>query len=305
MSLHAPRNLGRYALSGPRSLYTTTSTTARAFSHTPQVFSLPPESPDYIPIPKPPLSEENKPARVRGSLPVPRKIFPQVSDSRKLERSYLRETYPRSEKVPAPETNDPSHPQAWKRIMAESRRKNLRSGLKGLWQRKIKRDEKEAAVGANKLRDHVAAGLKAEGTDEFLTLPSILPATLQTEVIPDPERFEKAEASKRAMAEKAEEDRHERRNTIMELYMNAHDFIVEERELEAEVDKIFSENYWRDPSRNSAWDEWGTQAGLFDMVGQTVRNPPAHAVEHYTADYSRNMKRQKKTAEELTGGKMA
>lgn len=135
MALHGPRHLGRLALSSPRPLaptYTTAASTARSFSCTSQRFALPPQSPDYIPVPTPPLSEEKKPVRVRGSLPVPRKVFPQASDARKIEASYVEKTYPRSGKGPAPETLEAGHPRNWKRLMADNRRTNLRSGLKGL-----------------------------------------------------------------------------------------------------------------------------------------------------------------------------
>lgn len=304
MSLHAQRCLGRLGLSRP--LYTTASSTVRPFTCTAaQGYSLPPESPDYIPVPTPPLSEEKKPTRVRGSLPVPRKVFPQPSDSRKLERSYFEETYPRSEKPrPAAVTEDPDHPQAWKRVMAESRRKNLRSGLKGLWRRKVKRDDREAALGANRLKAHVEVGLAAESTDDFLTRSTVLEETLRTEIVADPQRFDKAEASKARTEQKMARDREERQQALMELYMNANKFIVDEAALNAEVEHVFSDDYWRDPSRNSAWHEWGNQTGIYGMVGRAARDAPTNAVENYTADYARNMKRQKRTAEELTGGKM-
>lgn len=256
-------------------------------------------------MPTPPLSEEKKPTRVRGSLPVPRKVFPQASDARKLEESYIEETYPRSEKPPAPETLKPDHPRNWKRLMAENRRENLRSGLKGLWTRKEKKEQRDSKIGAEKHRAHMKAGLAPERVDDFLTRSTIRAETLQTEVLPDPQRFEKAEASRRLTQQKEAERKEARRDAIMELYMNARDFIVDEKHLEAEVDRMFSENYWRDPAKDSAWEEWGTQSGIFDMVGRVVRDSPGNAMEQYTADYSRNMKRQKRTAEELTGGKMA
>ena len=236
---------------------------------------------------------------------MPRKVFPQPSDSRKLEPSYLTETYPRSEKTPSPATLAEDHPQHWKRIMAESRRKNLRAGLKGLWRRKLKRDEREASLEADKHKAHMAAGLAPERTDEFLTRSTVLQETLNTEVLPDPERFEKAEASRRRTLQVEEEKREARLHSLMELYVHANNFIVDEKELETEVDHLFSENYWRDPSKNSAWQEWGTQSGIYEVVAQAVRDsPPSNGLGHYTADYTRNMRRQKKTAEELTGGKM-
>ncbi|PKS08676.1 hypothetical protein jhhlp_004729 [Lomentospora prolificans] len=303
MSLNASRlQLGRLALSSPRPLPAPSS--ARSISYTAQRFSLPPESPSYIPVPSAPLSDETKPARVRGSLPVPRKVFPQPSDSRKLDPSYLAETYPRSEKPPSSATLADEHPQHWKRIMAESRRKNLRAGLKGLWRRKLKRDERDASLGADKHKAHMAAGLAAERTDEFLTRSTVLQGTLKTEVLPDPERFEKAEASRQKTLQLEEERREARLHSLMELYVHANNFIVDEKDLETEVDRLFSENYWREPSKNSAWQEWGTQSGIYDMVGQAVRDSNPNSVEHFTADYTRNMRRQKKTAEELTGGKM-
>lgn len=307
MALHGPRHLGRLALSSPRPLapaYASATSTARSFSCTSQRSALPPQSPDYIPVPTPPLSEEKKLERVRGSLPVPRKVFPQVKDSRKLEASYVEEVYPHSEKKPAPETLEPDHPRAWKRLMAENRRTNLRSGLKGLWTRKERKDKRTAKLTAEKHKAHIEAGLAPERLDEFLTRSTISAETLQTEVLPDPQRFEKAEASRQLMEQKEAEKKEARRDALMELYMNAREFIVDEKQLKAEIDRMFSENYWRDSAKDSAWDEWGTQAGIFDMVGRVARDAPGNSMEQYTVDYSRNMKRQKRTAEELTGGKI-
>ncbi|CAI4214529.1 unnamed protein product [Parascedosporium putredinis] len=308
MSLSASRlRLSRLALSNPHHLPSVyiagIPSSTRAITSTAQQCSLPPESPAYIPVPVPPLSDETKPTRVRGSLPVPRKVFPQPSDSRKLDPSYLAETYPRSEKPQPPATLIEDHPQHWKRIMADSRRKNLRAGLQGLWRRKLKRDERDASLGADKHKAHMAAGLAAERTDEFLTLSTILQETLNTEVLPDPDRFQKAEVSRKRTLELEEERRDARLHSLMELYVNANHFIVDEKDLEVEVDHLFSENYWRAPSKNSAWQEWGSQSGVNDMVGQTVRES-APTLDNYTAGYTRNMKRQKKVAEELTGGKM-
>ena len=303
MALHAPR-MGRLALSSPRPFAPTPASTSRCLSSTAQRSALPPQSPDYIPIPTPPLSEEKKPVRVRGSLPVPRKVFPQTSDARKLEASYLEKTYPHSEKTPAPETFEPDHPQTWKRLMAESRRTNLQAGLKDLYARKERKDKRTAKLGSEKHKAHMRAGLKPERVDEFLTRSTILADAMKTEVVADPLRFEKAEASRRAQEQKEAERKEADRDAIMELYLSARNFIVDEQQLEREVEEIFSENYWRDPARDSAWDEWGTQSGIFDMVGRVTSGSPTNAVEQYTADYSRNMKRQKRTAEELTGGKM-
>lgn len=305
MALNAQTGrLGRLALSSPRPLAPAPST-ARSISCTAQRSSLPPQAPDFIPVPTPPLSEEKRPSRVRGSLPVPRKVFPQAADARKADAAYVDKAYPHPKKKPAPETLDPDHPAAWKRLMAENRRTNLRSGLQELWGRKQRKERRAAKAVAEKQREHVKAGRAPERLDEFLTRSTILEQSIQTEVLPDPLRFERAEAGRQAVARREQEKKDARRDALMELYMNARSFIVTEQQLEEEVESVFSENYWRDPARDSAWEQWGTQSGIYDMVGRVVRDSPTNAMEKYTADYSRNMKRQKRTAEELTGGKMS
>ena len=299
MSIHAPRHLGRLAVSSSLApAYT------RSFACTAKQCSVPPQSPEYIIVPKPPLSEEKKPERVRGSLPVPRDVFPHADDARKLEERHIKETYPYSEKEPSPATLDPNHPRAWKRLMGEARRSNLRSGLKDLWDRKEKREAKAANKARTTHGTYVRAGRAPERTDEFLTRTSILEETLKTEVVADPLRFQKADVSRQMTAEKMTAKREERRDAIMELYNNARHFITEEKEFEAEVDRQFSENFWRDPARNSAWHEWGNQSSIYDMVGRVVRDSPAPGIEQFTADYARNVRRQKRTAEELTGGRI-
>ncbi|MBE3044374.1 hypothetical protein IMZ48_17765 [Candidatus Bathyarchaeota archaeon] len=301
MALHT--RLGRLALS-PRPLAPTPSTT-RVISSTATRSALPPQSPDYIPVPQPPLSSEKKPVRVRGSLPVPRKVFPLPGDSRKVLPDYVAETYPRSTKPQAPETLDPAHPRAWKRLMAENRRTNLKSGLDDLWTRKEMKEKRKSKVGAEKHAAHVEAATRPERVDDFLTRSTVLKGSMVTEVVADPHRFRKAEHSRTVTARLARERRELRRDALVELYMNARSFMVTEKQLEEEVDKVFNENFWRDPQRDSAWDEWGPQSGIFDMVGKVVRDSPTNAMEKTTSDYARNMRRQKRTAEELTGGKMS
>jgi hypothetical protein len=243
---------------------------------------------------------------VRGTLPIPRQVFSPEEGDRKLQDDYLDRTAPlKKDAAPAKDGSV----EAWKRAMAAARRENLSSGLKHLWARKAARDRADLRRRDAKAEAFRVASATPEREDDRLTRPTVLSSALRTEVIPDPDRFEKAEERRRHTELKAQEKREARRDALMELYLNAANFIVDEASLEKEVNHVFSNEYWRETygfsgETPNVWEVASAgQPDLETMLG-SLRNNGQRPFP-WQATYSRNVKRQKKTAEELTGGKLA
>jgi hypothetical protein len=97
----------------------------------------------------------------------------------------------------------------------------------------------------------------------------------------------------------------------MELYINASNFIVSESELKAEIDTIFAQDFFhkqgfdvgRYGSAENTWDVWGKPTSINDML-ETTTGVSTKIMDFYETEYDRSVKRQKRIAEEFTGGKM-
>ncbi|KAK1245818.1 hypothetical protein MKX07_004887 [Trichoderma sp. CBMAI-0711] len=284
---------------------------SRCFSTTPAILSnaVPPQSPSYIRLPSPPQSQtdEVKPPRVRGSLPVPRQVFPRSEGDRKVRPEYIQQTAPRS-----PHEREPSNEsQRWKREMAETRRANLEQGLKALYRRRERSDAARNARVSRKFRENNEAAAAPEREDDRLTRSTVLDAILDTKVYPDPDRFVRAQRSRAKVQAKETAKYEARRDALMELYINASNFIVHESELKAEIDEIFSEDYFRKQSQafqlygttENAWGVYGRPPSIADML-ETTTGKSTKLMDYYESEYDHSVKRQKRIAEEFTGGKM-
>jgi hypothetical protein len=247
--------------------------------------------------------------RVRGFVPVPRRIFAHRDSHQKPTNSWLDQTAPepsnaKSKDAPASEV------QAWRRKMATSRRQNIRSGVRDLWARKQRSDSQRLATRSAKLAANKAAAMAPEREDERLTRSSINAGTLQTAVGPDPHRFERALASAARTAAIAASKSERRRDAIQTLYMNARSFIVNEAELEAAVNEEFAEDHFSKMGQSGAgyqvtniWDAQNEPMSVADMLKDLQRSNDT-LVSDLTSDKTRTVRRQKLVAEELTGGKM-
>jgi hypothetical protein len=100
-----------------------------------------PESPNYIEVPRTLQPDLPQRPRVKGTLPVPREIFP-ARRADKLTWAYISAATPEPTRVKTIRKDDP-HAESieWKRRMAESRRNNLREGLQELYTRKQTTDQ--------------------------------------------------------------------------------------------------------------------------------------------------------------------
>ncbi|KAI0837036.1 hypothetical protein F5Y06DRAFT_271830 [Hypoxylon sp. FL0890] len=274
---------------------------------------IPPESPRFINVPNPPQDQSIEALRelkpVKGHLPIPRRVFKQRDGHLKPQDKWLTRSAPppTSEKSQQPPRSDI---QAWKRKMAASRRENMREGIRALYSRKQLFDKRRLERQTARLAANRAAATAPEREDERLTRGSINAGTLQTTVLPDPERMERALLSRQRTEFIAAQKSEARRDAIQELYMKARSFIVSEKELEAEVDKLFAPNYWKkqgvSPSGfevNNIWDLEGKPPTVADMLNEVSRTSST-VVKNFETEKTRTLKRQKEVAEELTGGKL-
>ncbi|KAJ2972001.1 hypothetical protein NQ176_g7406 [Zarea fungicola] len=97
----------------------------------------------------------------------------------------------------------------------------------------------------------------------------------------------------------------------MELYINASNFIVTEAELKAEIDKVFTEDYFRKQSimthrpgaTENVWGVHGKPPGIATMFENLTRTSTNMATAD-VSEFDHSVKRTKRIAEEFTGGKM-
>ncbi|KAK8016700.1 hypothetical protein PG993_014889 [Apiospora rasikravindrae] len=297
---------------------TTTSsfllTTARPFSSTtpnPAAQRIPPESPLYINVPTPPLSQavedqRRSPLSYKGHLPVPRQIFKQrKGELPKTSPEWIQKSAPQptSAKALAPTS---SEGEAWKRRMAAGRRRNMEEGITALWTRtqRTTASRKERAR-RHDMENRAAMNAPPHESDR-LTAPTVPASVLATQVPQDPLRFDHAlEAADRTKSI-VEAKSQARRDALQQLYMAARNFIVTESDLEKAVEKQFRPDYF--PDRTSAgmpaasiWDIEGAPRTVTQMMGE-VMGTSNRVVKSDSAN--RTLQRHRKIAEELTGGAM-
>ncbi|KAK6215297.1 hypothetical protein QIS74_08316 [Colletotrichum tabaci] len=284
----------------------------RPFSTTTSKLKVPPESPLWIQVPTPPQSQssEEKPPVVKGTLPTPRDVFPHKEADRKAQPGYLEETAPLPANQASQEPAPPGSRLEHRRRMADIRRENLGVALQGLYKRKQERVQAETAIRDRRLRDHQRAAVAPERWDDRLTRSSVLSSLVKTTAVElDPQRYARAQQSKVKTAKLAQQKSEARQDALMELYINASKFIVSEDQLGKELDKLFSEDFWKRQGKSmahdsdNAWDVWGQPPTVKTMLDDMLRKQQRAIDFHQTAQ-DRTVKRQKTIAEELTGGKM-
>lgn len=260
-----------------------------------------PESPNYIDVPRTLQPDLPQKPQVRGTLPVPREIFPARRPD-KPTWAYISSATPEPTKEKTIKKNN-LHVDAieWKRRMAHSRRNNLREGLQELYKRKQATDDFIGRRSAEKQARRERILKQPQREDERLTSSSIIQAMKPTgkSTLPDPDREERLARSQLHVKAKAIGKSAERIDSLHTLYMNARSFITTEAQLAAEIDKVFPEG------QNPAWgadDGFGENVwklGVPPTVQSTVEGESKEA-QRFEAVQTRL----KKLAEEITGGKM-
>ena len=265
--------------------------------------TIPPESPRFIKVVEPPQSSEVKLPPIRGHLPVPRQIFSKRDGTRKVSAEHLERTVP----VSAAERADRkprSMQEARHRVHAASRRAALASGLQGLWARKQQRDKREEARSKAIQSRNRAAALAPDALDDVLTRSSVRASTAMTTAVQaDPERLARAEGARQRHAVIMGLKSEARRDALAQLYVAAGSFIVDEAGLEAHIDKTFTDSDFQYVSTHrgqSIWDSGQPPVSVADMKTELMGSVPTFK----SSVASKTTERQKKVAEELTGGQL-
>ncbi|KAL2180526.1 uncharacterized protein P884DRAFT_81051 [Thermothelomyces heterothallicus CBS 202.75] len=318
--LQAALSACRISTTSTTTMTTTATTTAtvttrtctpawRAFSTTPSIsqsLAVPPESPKFITVPEPPQSAEHKLPPIRGHLPVPRDVFPKRDGNRKVKQEWIDAATPVSKAEAAGEPPK-SEEEARRRVFAAARRKALASGITGLYVRKTQRQQRVQARAERRRKANLAAATAPERLDDVLTRPTVRASTaLQTTVIPDPDRFAKAEAARERHRQETELKAEARRDALAQLYVAAQQFIIDEAELEARVEAIFTPDYHRVGGINrgqSIWDQDAAPVSVADLQAEML-GTSSKAIDANKPVAMKTTKRQKAVAEELTGGKL-
>ncbi|RAL06017.1 uncharacterized protein BO80DRAFT_372403 [Aspergillus ibericus CBS 121593] len=261
-----------------------------------------PESPNFINVPRTVQPDLPSKPRVKGTLPVPRELFPARRKDKPTEE-YIAAATPLPTKEVSLDPNDPHEEYIqWKKHMAEMRRKNLREGLLELHTRKQRTDKAMMQRSLEKQKRRERIFRQPEREDERLTRTSVTQDMLpqHTPVLPDPDRKARLARSKERVEHHQAMKELERRDNLHELYMNARNFITTEAQLLAEIEKVFPEG------ENAAWRSDHQQGENIWNLGLP---PTVHSIlnESRRGEASRwelIQDRVKKLGEEITGGKL-
>ncbi|EED16488.1 conserved hypothetical protein [Talaromyces stipitatus ATCC 10500] len=280
--------------------YRTATKQVRSFSVSTRL-RIGPESPNYIEVPQTLQPDLPAKPRVKGTLPVPREIFPARRPD-KPTPAYISAVTPEPSKVKTIKKNDPNAETiAWKQRMADSRRTNLREGLLELYERKENTVAAMTRRSAAKQARRERVLRQPQREDERLTSPSVVQSLEeQPSSLPDPDREIRIAQSRERVLQKQLQKSAERHTNLHTLYMNAREFIVTEEQLMKEIEDKF---------REDGGDEWRSDSGVGTNVWAKGAPPTIQSiVNNQTKDdvgrWRIEQERMSKVVEEMTGGKI-
>lgn len=268
-----------------------------------------PEHPQYLPVPEPPQQTVPYHPPVKGSLPVPRNVLAGASGKDKTSDWWLDQVTQRPQR---PVRHTPGSREEWKVKMADSRRRNLREGLKTLRARQQHETRKRQDRAKERSEKHEAALNAPEREDErinAITHGLDLDA-LFNHAPQDPHRDERLAHKRANVAQQAALKSSERLNHLHTLYMNARNFIVTPQQLDAAVEEAFGTpdkpvSYAKDgtvfDNAQSVWVQ-GKPASVQDMLAAANGGGRGAVLTRGSIEVSRE--RMRRIAEELTGGGM-
>ncbi|KAJ5579793.1 uncharacterized protein N7459_005778 [Penicillium hispanicum] len=261
-----------------------------------------PESPQFIDIPRPIQPSNPVKPNVKGTLPVPREIFP-ARRADKPRKAYLDAVTPEpaTERTVNPKSGD-AEKQAFKLKMAVLRRQNLRAGLRDLYKRKRAAEDTmfNRSIQNQAQRERILQ--QPEPEDERLTRPSVVQAmkAQKHSVLADPNREERLTLSKARMEARQTQKDAQRQDDLQSLYMNARTFITTEEQLAAEIDRVFPDG------ENEAWrNDHQPGENIWNLgIPPTVQSVVNVGRKSETARWDVIQDRVKKLGEQITGGKL-
>ncbi|KAK2880134.1 hypothetical protein FQN49_000548 [Arthroderma sp. PD_2] len=274
---------------------------SRLFSSTARMM-VGPEAPSYIDVPQTIQPDLPRRPQIKGTLPVPRELFPSRRPDKPTE-TYIADATPLPSRTPSKIA--PGHPQyelvEWKRKMADARRKNLREGLLELHERKKNSQRRMVARSSAKHNLRTQVLNQPQRDDERLTATTSVSnmKPFKCKVLPDPGAEERLARSMAKVQEIQAAKREDLVNSIHELYLNAQKFIINEEQLNAEIDRVF-------PAENNP--DWANGRRAGDNIWNLGPPPTMATLGNQTKDdltkWEAVQRRTKKLAEELTGGKI-
>jgi hypothetical protein len=194
--------------------------------------------------------------------------------------------------------------------MAEMRRTNLRDGITELYDRVVETEQRTDTTRERQLlRDLKALNAPARHDETWtgLNVSKAIRDALRKKSTEKQQSVEER-ARRKADVEKRAQDRvDDRLQSLHSLYLHAKDFIINEKQLDEEIDRVFgSEDVpmtWSG-GRKSVWT-LGNPAGTNDMIGFKPRRAADSRMQAQTQESNQMMKeRMMRIAGQLTGGKI-
>ncbi|KAF8471694.1 hypothetical protein BDZ91DRAFT_846346 [Kalaharituber pfeilii] len=221
-------------------LWAAVPTFQRLFSTSSQLHRIAPESPRFVEIPQPPRTPPSWKPIVKGKLPQPKEIFRSVGpDKTSAEYLALVTPEPTKRKVAPPGKPEDAVYISWKARMAEKRRRNLREGLIELAQKKKDFDDLRKRILERRTAERQALIEKKEREDVRLTLPSVLSTLKKPEPFGDPNREARLKTVAKRLNRREWRKAAAREELIHNLYLNASNFLLTEKQLDMAIDQEF------------------------------------------------------------------
>lgn len=282
----------------------------RTFSVTPASRALGPQSPNYVEVPKPRQPTFPPKPNTKGHLPVPRDVFKTRNSNSKESDAFLDRSAPAPTelKTPGPYSRDVDY-RLYKQRLADKRREALREGVKQLHERKVTTEGRHLQKIKENYADKRKRAMAPPRQVDVLTQTSI-PKGVRDFLsgnLPMSSRLVITDARRVAYGRRMKRVHKVRTSRLHDLYINAREFIVNEQQLDAAIEKTFGTE-----EAPLGWNNTGIM-GL-RSEGHEGLSPWHGYLPEGVGDMLQKLRggegvglakeRVKKVAEELTGGKM-
>jgi hypothetical protein len=182
--------------------------------------------------------------------------------------------------------------------------------MKGIHERRVSGLVAVRARHEKKKASDIEARERPDRLDEILTrqtIPEVVQKALEWKVTKKVESEEQRQARKKGYEDCVEQRIKRKMDCIHKLYLNAHDFIVDEKELSARIDKVFGTDEnpvcWdNQPNHISVWNMDVPQGT--ESLGNNFGPLPDDVNMRSEAEKKELKRRIMRIAGELTGGKI-